>query len=111
MDTHLAGQSSVPAATKSSVANTANSATTSKSALPKSALRFIAHLHENNAQRVYSEPPTSVNTPSTSVGEYDRRYYEPAIKTENESLREGMEGSHYMEIMEMAREDLHRLAE
>src|SRR5215208_6614045 len=57
MNAHPAGQSSVPAETKSSAANTANSASTSKSAF-----RFIAHLHNNSAQRVYSDPPTSENT-------------------------------------------------
>src|SRR5215217_2028004 len=62
MNAHSAGQSSVPAETKSSAANTANSASTSKSAFPKSAFRFIAHLHKNSAHRVYSEPPTSENT-------------------------------------------------
>src|SRR5215217_4294224 len=62
MNAHPAGQSSVPAETKSSAANTANSASTSKSAFPKSAFRFIAHLHKNSAHRVYSEPPTSENT-------------------------------------------------
>jgi hypothetical protein len=71
-------------------------------------LRFISHLHENSAQRVYSEQPSSENTSSTNVGEYDRRYDEPGIRTENESLREGVEGSHYIE---MAREDFLRLAE
>src|SRR5215208_4275751 len=64
MNAHPAGQSSVPAETNSSAANTANSASTSKSAFPKSALRFIAHLHNNSAHRVYSDPPTSENTPS-----------------------------------------------
>src|SRR5918993_1186703 len=45
MNAHPAGQSNVPAEMKSSAANTANSASTSRSALPKSALRFIGHLH------------------------------------------------------------------
>src|SRR5215203_4143690 len=57
MNAHPAGQSSVAAETKSSAANTANSASTSKSAF-----RFIAHLHNNSAHRVYSDPPTSENT-------------------------------------------------
>ena len=47
--------------TKSSAANTANSASTSKSAFPKSAFRFIEHLH-NSAHRVYSYLPISENT-------------------------------------------------
>src|SRR5215208_432500 len=64
MNAHPAGQSSVPAQTKSRAANTANSASTSKRAFTKSALRFIAHLHNNSAHRVYSDPPTSENTPS-----------------------------------------------
>jgi hypothetical protein len=51
---------------------------------------------------------TSENTPSTSVGEQDRRYYEQGIRTENKSLREGMEGPQYTD---MVRDDLHRLAE
>jgi len=42
------------------------------------------------------------------MGESDRRYYEQGIRTENESLREGMEGSQYTEIV---REDIYRLAE
>src|SRR5215203_4513417 len=62
MNAHPAGKSSVPAETKSSAANTANSASTSKSAFPKSAFRFIAHLHNYSAHRVYSDPPTSENT-------------------------------------------------
>jgi hypothetical protein len=52
--------------------------------------------------------PTSENTPSTSVGESDRRYYERGNSTETESLREGMEGFRYTEIV---REDFYRLAE
>src|SRR5215217_6921022 len=64
MNAHPAGHSSVPAETKSSAANTANSASTSKSAFPKSAFRFIAHLHKNSAHRFYSEPPPSEKIPS-----------------------------------------------
>src|SRR5215204_696435 len=59
MNAHPAGHSSVPAETKSSAANTANSASTSKSAF-----RFIAHLHKNSAHRFYSEPPPSEKIPS-----------------------------------------------
>src|SRR5829696_6920944 len=55
-----ASQSTIATAkTKSSAANTANSASTSKSAF-----RFIAHLHNNSAHRVYSEPPPSEKIPS-----------------------------------------------
>ncbi len=76
MKAHPAGQSSVPAETKSAAANTANSTISANSALPMSALRSIAYLHENGLHRVYSGAPTSKtpdrtssNAPSTHSGE------------------------------------------
>ena len=69
MNNHPAVQSSVPAETKSSAANIANSAIRALRPFAKSAFRFIARLHENCTQGVYSRPPTSENLASTHFGE------------------------------------------
>src|SRR5215203_51526 len=50
MNTHPAGQRTVPAETKSSAANTAHSAARAKIPFATSALRFITCLHENCTQ-------------------------------------------------------------
>jgi hypothetical protein len=40
-----------------------------KKPFAKSAFRFIAHLHENCTQIVYSGPPVSENATSTQLAE------------------------------------------